>query len=106
MWKHFEESFIIPKSFKALGGKTFNIKTFDTLKGLYGDFNDVKSLIRLAKTIDINDETCDISKEDMIRTYLHELGHCFQYQYDGNCDETFANSFSNFFYEYLSTKEE
>ena len=105
MRKHIEDSFVIPEKFQVMGGKKFNVQIHNDLKGIYGDFNDVKSLIRLARTIEEDNETIDITKENIIRTYLHELGHCFQYQYDGNCDESFANSFSNFFYEYLSTKE-
>ena len=55
----------------------------------------------------INDKgtISNIPDDEFIKTYLHELGHCFGYYFNGDSSEELACAFSNFFYEYLLTKK-
>ena len=46
-----------------------------------------------------------IREDEVLKTYLHELGHCFNYYFNNEYSEEFANAFQNFMYEYLHTKE-
>ena len=109
MWKDSKDSIMIPSEF-TVGGCTYNVKIVDNsdndLDGALGDFVNLAHRIRLAKTY-INDKgtVSDIPDDEFIKTYLHELGHCFGYYYKGDNSEEFANAFANFFYEYLITKE-
>lgn len=96
----------IPKKFSIAGGKIINVNTSDTLEdNLYGDYCDVKSEIRLAKRLDVGNEIVDISDEDMERTFYHELFHCMQYLYNCEYSESMAQTFSNFMYEFMHTKQ-
>lgn len=107
MWKNIKDSFIIPKKF-TVGGSTYNIEIVDSDKnidGALGDFTDLKHRIRVAKTYSYEGYTLDIPNDEFIKTYLHELGHCFSYYFNGDQSEEFACAFANFFYEYLITKE-
>ena len=109
MWENIKDSFVIPSKF-TVGGCTYNIEIVNNsdndLDGALGDFVNLAHRIRLAKTY-INDKgtVSDIPDNEFIKTYLHELGHCFGYYYKGDNSEEFANAFANFFYEYLITKE-
>jgi len=98
---------MIPKSFCIGGGKKFIVKFVDNInRSNYGDFSDAKSEIRIAKSISTDGEEISINEEDQLRTFLHELFHCFNWMYNCECDEALAQTFSNFMYEYLQTKEE
>lgn len=101
MWKDFKDTTLIPKEFEIIGTKY----KVDILKSLendsLGDFFHLKHQIRLAE----NSDGEEIPEDEILKTYLHELGHCFNYYYNSENSEEFANAFSNFFYEYLHTKE-
>ena len=90
--------------------KTVSIKIVNNsdndLDGALGDFVNLAHRIRLAKTY-INDKgtMSNIPDDEFIKTYLHELGHCFGYYFNGDSSEELACAFSNFFYEYLLTKK-
>lgn len=106
MRKSTKDLIMIPKSFCIGGGKLFNVKIVDNIDHKsYGDFSDVESLIRIAKTITVDGKEVKISDEDKLRTYFHELIHCFNWMYNCECDEALAQTFSNFLYEYLNTKK-
>lgn len=107
MWKDIDDLALIPKSYKIAGNKTVDIAIVESINdgGSYGDFSDAKSKIRLAKNIKVEDELIEISDEDILRTYLHELCHSMQFYYNCEYDEAQAQTFSNFMYEYLHTKQ-
>lgn len=94
----------IPSSFKC-AGFTIKIEICDKLPdNTYGDFNDVKNLIRIAKSIEIDREVIQLTKEQIINTLYHEVGHCFQWYYNTNTDEAQAQVFANFMQEFMRTK--
>ena len=98
---------MIPKSFRIGGGKLFTVELVDNIEHkTYGDFSDAEALIRVAQKISVDGKEVNISEEDQLRTYLHELIHCFNWMYNCECDEALAQTFSNFLYEYLQTKTE
>lgn len=109
MWEDTKNSFIIPSKF-TVGGCTYNVEIVNNsdndLDGALGDFINLAHRIRIAKTY-INDKgtVSDIPDNEFIKTYLHELGHCFGYYFNGDSSEELACAFSNFFYEYLTTKK-
>ena len=108
MWKDSKNVIIIPNKF-TIAGSTYNINIVENsekdLGGALGDFSNIFHEIRVAKTCRIDEDIIDISDDEFVKTYLHELGHCFGYYYKGDNSEEFANAFANFFYEYLITKE-
>jgi hypothetical protein len=108
MWKNFEDTALIPKRF-AIAGSEYNVKfvnsSEDDLGGNYGDFSNLSHEIRIALNAKLDDEPIKVREDEVLKTYLHELGHCFNYYYNNECSEEFANAFSNFMYEYLHTKE-
>lgn len=98
----------IPSSFKV-GGSTFHVNIVENsekdLNGALGDSTNLLHQIRVAKTcLDVNG-IITIPDDEFIKTYLHELGHCFGYYFNGDTSEEFACAFSNFFFEYLITKK-
>ena len=108
MWKDSKDVIIIPNSF-TVAGSTYNINIVENsekdLGGALGDFTNLSHEIRIAKTCRLEEDIIDIPEDELIKTYLHELGHCFGYYYKGDNSEEFANAFANFFYEYLITKK-
>lgn len=108
MWKNFEDIALIPKRF-TIAGSEYKVKTVDSseddLGGNYGDFSNLSHELRIALNAKLDDEPIKIREDEVLKTYLHELGHCFNYYYNNECSEEFANAFSNFMYEYLHTKE-
>lgn len=98
---------IIPKSFCIAGGKKIDVELVNELDdyGTFGNFSCVTSKIKLAKQVQSDGVTYDVSEEDMERTFLHELCHCMNYYYNCESGEEFAQVFSNFLYEYLKTKQ-
>ena len=108
MWKNFEDVALIPKKF-TIAGSEYEVKIVesseDDLGGNYGDFSNLLHELRIALNAKCEDEQVKIREDEVLKTYLHELGHCFNYYYNNECSEEFANAFSNFMYEYLHTKE-
>ena len=103
---------MIPKTFKVAGGKTIHIDVVDTIESnsrknsyLFGDFNDASNKIRVAKNVPVDGKDYFQTDEDMERTFLHELGHVFQFYSGVDMDEMEAQVFSNFMYEYLHTNK-
>ena len=108
MWKDSKDVIIIPNSF-TVAGSTYNVNIVENserdLGGALGDITNLFHEIRIAKTCRLEEDIIDMLEDEFIKTYLHELGHCFGYYYKGDNSEEFANAFANFFYEYLITKE-
>ena len=98
----------IPNSFRV-GGSTFYVNIVENsekdLNGALGDSTNLLHQIRVAKTCTTEDGIINIPDDEFIKTYLHELGHCFGYYFNGDTSEKFACAFSNFFFEYLITKK-
>ena len=96
----------IPKQFCIAGGKKINVKVVDNIDdySTYGNFSAVFSTIKLARKVKCDGKTVIVNREDLERTFLHELIHCMNYFYNCETDENIAQTFSNFVYEYLKTK--
>ena len=108
MWKNFENITLIPKKF-TISGSEYDVQLVesseDDLDGNYGDFSCLEHKLRIALNAKLDSKNIKIRDDEVMKTYLHELGHCFNYYYNDETSEEFANAFSNFFYEYLHTKE-
>ncbi len=92
----------IPKSFNIAGGKKIKVSIKDKIENdLYGQFSDIDSEIQIAKNV----YNSEVSEEDMERTFFHEFVHCMNYFYNCECDESLAQTFSNFLYEFVHTKQ-
>ena len=108
MWKDSKNIIVIPDKF-TIAGSTYNVNIVENserdLGGNLGDFTALLHEIRIAKTCRFDEDIMNISEDELIKTYLHELGHCFGYYYRGDNSEEFANAFANFMYEYLVSKE-
>lgn len=108
MWKNSKNTFIIPDKF-TIAGSTYTINMVENsekdLNEALGDFTSILHRIRIAKTCKVDENIINIPQDEIIKTYLHELGHCFGYYYNGDNSEEFANAFANFMYEYLTTKK-
>lgn len=96
----------IPNKFKVGGGKEVIVNILNDLEDKFGDWSCAKNEIRIANIIKMEDgEVVNLTEEDKLRTFLHELIHCFQFYYNCTQDETQAQIYSNFLYEFLTTKE-
>lgn len=109
MWKNSKNTFIIPDKF-SISGVDYNVSVVESAEkdlggGILGDFSSLIHEIRVAKKCLFENEVINIPEEEIIKTYLHELGHCFGEWYNGDDSEAFANAFSNFIFEYLKTKK-
>lgn len=109
MWKSPSNTIIIPKEF-TVGGIKYTVNMVENseknLDGALGVFTDILHSIQIAKTCRVGEEVINVPEEEIIKTYLHELGHCFGYYYNDDLSEEFANAFSHFIYEYLITKND
>lgn len=111
MWKNSKNSALIPEYFETAGGKTVEIKLVDKIESsstkgyyLFGDFNEASNIIRVAKNVPVDGEDFKQTDEDIKRTFWHELFHVFQFYGGFEMDETIAQVFSNFMYEYQHSK--
>ena len=84
MWKDSKNTIVIPDEF-IISGSTYNVSLVESsekdLGGALGDFTNLFHEIRLAKTCRVDEEEIDMPDDEFIKTYLHELGHCFGYWY-------------------------
>ena len=108
MWKGTKDIALIPKEF-VINGSKYYVKLVNSsendLDGNYGDFSNLTHELRIALNAKLDNKKIPIRDDEVLKTYLHELGHCFNYYYNSEVSEEFANAFSNFMYDYLHTKE-
>lgn len=96
---------MIYKTFK-IANQLIRTRIVDSLPdGAYGKFYDAKNEIVLAKTIEIEDETVELSEAQLENTFYHEVIHVFQFYYNNEYDEAQAQVFANFICQMLETKE-
>lgn len=99
---------MIPKSF-FVGGRKYLVKFVDSceddLDNSYGQFSMDKHEITLARTYKDKKEVKYLSEDDLLETFLHELGHCFGAYYKDDYSEEFACAFSHFMFEYFKSLE-
>lgn len=112
MWENSKDAALIPEYFKTAGGKVIEVKLEDTIedssiKGhyIFGFFNDASNVIKIAKNVPVNGEDFLQTEEDIERTFWHELFHVFQFYGGFEMDETLAQVFSNFMYEFQHSKK-
>ena len=108
MWENTKNSIIIPKSF-TVAGSNYDVIKVNSEKEIkcLGDFTPLLHRIRIVSNY-LDDEDNSIKEmpnDEYLKTYLHELGHAFNYYYNDGSSEEFANAFANFFYEYLISKK-
>jgi hypothetical protein len=94
----------IPKEFKC-AGNVITVNMVDKLKDHeYGNWCDATNTIELARSIYIDeDNTVELTEEQITNSFYHELGHCFQFYFDNSCDEAQAQTFANFMCEFMRT---
>ena len=91
----------IPKQF-TINGQPIRVEILDKLENnRYGDYNDAKELIRIAKTVEVDRETIELSKAQMLNTFYHECFHSFQFHSKGVYDEAEASSYAGLMVELL-----
>ena len=90
---------MIPKEF-VINGVKYNVRLLESSEKdvdyNLGDFCDILHEIRIAKTVRLEENIINLSDDDILLTYLHELGHCFGDYYKDDHSEEFAFSFSHF----------
>ena len=99
---------MIPKEFKINGIK-YNVKLLESsekdVNYNLGEYCDILHEIRVAKTVRLEENILELSDDDILLTYLHELGHCFGDYYKCDHSEEFACAFSHFMYDYIKSKK-
>lgn len=96
--------FKIPKKFK-IANNWITVNIVESLSNNeYGTYNDAKQEINIAKTVDTDEETVQLTEEQMLNTFMHELTHCMQFYFDTNTTEAQAQVYANFLCEFLNTK--
>ena len=70
-----------------------------------GAFYDAPGVIKIAKTLLVEDfGKVQLTEQQMMNTFCHELVHCFQFFYGDKWSETQAQVYANFMCEFLTTK--
>ena len=91
----------LPKQF-TLCGQPVTVEVVEQLEdGAYGDFNDAKELIRVAKTVKVEKEVVQLSRTQMENTFWHEVFHAFQWRSKGEYDETESTTYAGFMVELI-----
>jgi len=94
----------IPKKFK-MANNWITVEIVDSLPNAnYGQYNDVKELISIAKTVKVDGEVIELSEAQIFNTFWHEFVHCMQFYFDNSNSEAQAQSYANFLCEMLNTK--
>lgn len=94
----------IPSEFKC-AGFTIKVSVEDSLPNDdYGTFCDATNEIKIAKTMTVDNKVIQLTEEQLLNTFYHELNHCFQFYFDNSYSEAQAQTFANFICEYLRTK--
>lgn len=93
----------IPKEFKIANNKyTVQIlKSVQNEKGedVFGDHSSVTNTIRIAETVNGH----ELTEEQILNTFLHELFHAFQFFFNNDAYEAEAQCYANFMREYMSS---
>lgn len=97
---------MIPEKFEC-AGFTINVKLVDKLSSnVYGNYCDATNTITIAKTVEVADiGIVELSHEQILNTFMHELVHVWQFYFDNHFDEAQAQVFANFMCEYLRTNK-
>lgn len=96
---------MIPEEFKC-AGFTVKVVNEDYLpNNEYGYYDDARSLIKLARYIKTDDEDVKLSEEQRFNTFAHELIHVFQFYFNNTFDEAQAQTFANFYCEFIRTSK-
>ena len=99
---------MIPKEF-VINGVKYNVRLLESSEKdvdyNLGDFCDILHEIRIAKTVRLEENIINLSDDDILLTYLHELGHCFGDYYKDDHSEEFACAFSHFMFDYLKSRK-
>lgn len=96
---------MIPESFKC-AGHTIKVEICDELpNNRYGTFHDIPCVIKIARTLfDEDFGKVQLTEQQMMNTFCHELIHCFQFFYGTKMSETEAQVYANFLQEFINTK--
>ncbi len=93
----------IPKKF-TINGQPIHIEILDKLEdNRYGDYNDAKELIRIAKTVEVDKEIIELSESQILNTFFHEVFHAFQFHSKGEYSEAEAASYAGMMTELISS---
>jgi|GEM_PF-1171853 len=93
----------LPSEFKC-AGFTIKVEIHDKLKdNNYGDFDDARNLIRIARKVEVDGVEVELSEEQRDNTFYHELIHCFQFYFNNDTDEAEAQTYANFICEYYNS---
>lgn len=97
----------LPRKFK-IANQEYIVKLLDHLDDReFGNFDSVKAEIRIAEKVEsaFDGELHDLTEEQILNSFWHEVFHCFNWHMNTECDETIAQSFANFMRELESSKE-
>ncbi len=93
----------IPSKF-TIFGQTITVDIVESIKeNSYGNFNDGLMKVTLAKTIEIDNKSIQLSQQQIESTFLHEVTHAMQFMIKGSYDENEAASYSNALYEVINS---
>lgn len=98
---------MLPSEF-VIANQPYKIIFVDEIPGgYYGEFDSIKSEIRIAKRVrsPYDDELYDLTEEQIKNTFWHELFHCFNWHWNTEDDESLAQTFANFMREFETTKK-
>ena len=101
----------IPKSFVISNNKIeillkdeITIENEEGNESRYGQWNEVKCTIELAKNIRSDDELIPLNLEQVLNTFEHELAHCCEFFSSYPYDDQRAQLAANFRREFESSK--
>lgn len=94
----------IPQKFK-IANNWITVELVDKLDNSnYGVYNDAKQTITIAKSVTIDNEVVELTKEQILNTFWHEYCHAMQFYFDNSTSEAQAQSYSNFICELFNTQ--
>lgn len=93
----------IPEKF-TINSQEIKIELVNTLPDSnYGSYNDAKELIQIARTVEIDGESVELTNEQIENTLWHEVLHAFQFHSKGECSETESNTYAGYLVEFFKS---
>lgn len=69
----------------------------------FGQYNPVTDTIKIAKTIINEDGETELTEEQILNSFFHELLHVFQFHANGDTDETQSSTYAGYIIEFLKS---
>lgn len=101
-----EYSMKIPKSF-TINSQLVRVVTVDKLPGeSFGNFDAVLNTITLADRVAHDDTIYELTEDQKLNTFFHEMLHAFQWYSKGEFSEQESSTYASYLVEFFKSMEQ